>query len=967
MCVRNFERDWGSDLEDAGWTDIDGNPNGWPSSIRRRLELGRETGQYTTLTDFGAPSLAAFLQNEVVKANAATILTTTKHEECVDPGLSRKGTRGYQQKNQNSATSGITLAPDALLHLRGLKAQSNVSQASTPTEVQVSSSTAVSRIDNIAANSIKIPKGPRLPTRRTTKALTPQTGSPTGARSSDFAQYTQQVRHRARSLQSPLSSPSRAIQSVAGPHDRSSRPSSGVSTDSAVSDRHEVQDRHDGPEDTGVDPSSNDDEASGTSGYLDGLMATYGTDSEDSDSEEEDDDVYSHWPDLSHCPSSTSKSTTTHVSHAIPVNGTGVPAVVSEGFLKVSAAPVFGYSEIVPSQKPMNPSSGLVTFRPRNTQPARTAKGTFTRQRFNLVDTKNVKDRPWNARYPPTSGMAPPMCRPADPTAPPRNLTQSTGSVLPLRYDIWNCVAPYLSFVDVQNLRLTCKGFAHEIAPLMLRSVVTTFGKPMFGIEPSESGSKNAVLADSMLAKYGHEIHKFGISFEYDLRGLAYAGAKVTERRQQAWYGSYSWPVDSYPRFPVLQELEDLVDDNRPLLKDSLASLTEASELALSLDSGHGWLCGADISDLALFELRRKNGSKVFGESFQEDTWHSFGREELFKWGQENSINETMKYLSMSRDNATTRRNINDFRKMEVREYGSFIDEKSQHDFDPLSHTGGQAPTPAQQAQAHAHAHANAMNHLNPQQLLQHLQPQAGQQAVGPAFLPPIQVNGLTLHQAYHGLAAGQGAFTARMRDRIVRERTTRRMKTINIVPQWPLIFNGYNLAADVGGRMGWIQNKVAKPAEYPIKPGSLTEAQVQWLMETAWAQRAFLSAYTTAVIVNKASLTKVHTLTIAKISSGLLPSLTQAEFWASLTSLKRLKILVSPDWRNEHVPGDKFFANHMAVSPVAAASKFAEFLRTYVSQLENLSHLTIGYVGNGENATGLFCTEPASTSSAYY
>lgn len=172
--------------------------------------------------------------------------------------------------------------------------------------------------------------------------------------------------------------------------------------------------------------------------------------------------------------------------------------------------------------------------------------------------------------------------------------------------------------------------------------------------------------------------------------------------------------------------------------------------------------------------------------------------------------------------------------------------------------------------------------------------------------------------------------------------------------PQWPIIYNGHNLAAETGGHCTFVQNKLADPRTFPLQPGHLTEAQAQWLMETVWAQRAFLSAYTTAILTNKANFKQVHSLHIAKISSGLLPSLEQRELWQALPNLRTLKVLVSPDWRTEYMPGDQSFQNNMLISPVQASIKFADFLQRYVSRVEHLSTLTIGFVGGGEHATGL-------------
>ena len=134
-----------------------------------------------------------------------------------------------------------------------------------------------------------------------------------------------------------------------------------------------------------------------------------------------------------------------------------------------------------------------------------------------------------------------------------------------------------------------------------------------------------------------------------------------------------------------------------------------------------------------------------------------------------------------------------------------------------------------------------------------------------------------------------------------------------------------------------------------------LTEAQAQWLMETVWAQRAFLSAYTTAIITNKHNFTNIHTLRISKLSSGLLPSLEQKEFWKTLSGLKKLEIYLSPDWRQEHVTGDKAFAQNMIIPPAKAAERFTDFLRLYVTKLEGLYSLSVGFVGGGEHGVGLY------------
>ncbi|RMZ77154.1 hypothetical protein DV737_g4513, partial [Chaetothyriales sp. CBS 132003] len=489
-------------------------------------------------------------------------------------------------------------------------------------------------------------------------------------------------------------------------------------------------------------------------------------------------------------------------------------------------------------------------------------------------------------------------------------------------YDIWLSVSEYLSAVDLKRLRLVNHAIADQIAPLLVRSVVTKFGKRMFHLGDWD-GESAVPHSQSMLAKYGKYIQKFGVSFDYDLMGLAYPTPKVFSELIHAWFGDYEWPVATYPRFNRLQELEDLVDCNRPLLKEAFANLTGVSELALSLDSGHGWLEGADICDLALFEANRMNGSKVFGETFSEDVWDTYGRNEYFKWAQQNSVNATLQRMGPKTETWRIHQRIKELSRMLIREYDSFREQHSQYDFNPNSHTGGQA------GQAHAVQ-------------------RPGQN--------PMHNPGLPFTHFSNVLHATHAPVPPQHSDRQNSSSTSRYRRPPQSVPiplQWPLIFNCYNVAADIGGRE--LVAKSADPATFPLIPGHLTELQVQWLMETLWAQRAFLSSYTTAIITHKFAFRNVHTLTIAKISSGLLPSLAQHELWTSLTSLKRLKILVKPDWRDEHVYGDKFHALNMPIDPSLAAGRFTEFLRQNITDLENLSHLTIGYFGGGEHATGMF------------
>jgi hypothetical protein len=1040
MTGRRPERDWGVEYDSGDlFMSLSDVPDDslWDSNDGRvqnlRNVFSSKAQQKPAVTDFGPSSFSNFLHAEIDKANTAekpangkgkepvreynyvdsTVRTSQVQSTAFDHGhiLKSKFSTKVDESpcfKPSEITTKLTLAKDALLHLRGLKPQdkkpiANLQLSAPPSASAVSSHDATGKETSIPGRPRAAVKRARPATAPDRQPSQPNTRQVFGtARYHEFAQHTQAVRSRTRSQHGQQSGPtlglghdgsadsvnltlprlnlrrSRLAQlalSRLPPANESDGDGDSGSSTRPLSSSMLTQD---GQADTVAistfDVSDDEDAVDELGGELQ-YLATDDSDLDDFS------DAFEDAGEPGDVPNSNADdagletlfdSSPTFESYESGDRSDVFPTR-RVGFQK------FEYSHVVPRSKPkvcwdaLTGSCNFVKLLRKGVYcnhsvdarplPAILANGTM-QSRLSKSEKKSVKAgtrymiknnasvRTWIARPPASSIMAPPICHP-DPAAPPRNTRPGYEEApLPFTYDNWFSVVKYLSFIDIQNLRLTCKVFAKELVPHMLRSAVPEFGKSMFTphldlLNPpidEKTGQYKVPVAKSMFEKYGKEIHKFGIAFDVDLIGLAFARPKVTEKREQAWYGSYRWPVETYPRFTDLQELEDLLDDNRHLLTESFSHLVKASELALSLDSGHGWLNGPDISDLELFDLRRARGTKVFGETFQEDVWHTLGRSEFFKWGQENTINEILRVLLTKPLTSIVVRQIGELRSVKVREYDSFADEKSQHDYDCFSHTGGQSlQSLPQQPQAPGNPQLIAGTH---QFALTHTQNlQAAFQTLA-AIVPPAHMAQMSLSSNVRHDHRHLGNRKCRMN----------KCKCIREIPlQWPIIFNAYNLAADVGGRSPCIQNKVAGPARFPLIPGCLTEAQVQWLMETAWAQRAFLSAYTTAVITNSHNLSGVHTLTLAKLSSGLLPSLAQKEFWASLPGLKRLKILISPDWRNEHVPGDKFFASHMAISPVTAAMKFVDFLRQYVANQENLSRLTVGYIGGGEKATGMF------------
>ena len=137
-------------------------------------------------------------------------------------------------------------------------------------------------------------------------------------------------------------------------------------------------------------------------------------------------------------------------------------------------------------------------------------------------------------------------------------------------------------------------------------------------------------------------------------------------------------------------------------------------------------------------------------------------------------------------------------------------------------------------------------------------------------------------------------------------------------------------------------------------RSSDLSVPQQEWLLETEWAQRAFLSSFCMALADNSRTFQHVHSLNISKLSSRYLNALERDDFWKALPSLSTLTILVSPDWRNISKL-DTGLVEAPAIDPSKAVTQFHRLLQNHVAHVESVKKLKIGYVGGGEHQTGIF------------
>jgi hypothetical protein len=138
-----------------------------------------------------------------------------------------------------------------------------------------------------------------------------------------------------------------------------------------------------------------------------------------------------------------------------------------------------------------------------------------------------------------------------------------------------------------------------------------------------------------------------------------------------------------------------------------------------------------------------------------------------------------------------------------------------------------------------------------------------------------------------------------------------------------------------------------------PIVPATLTKAQKEWLLETEWAQRAFVSSYMLSIIDNRATFQPIHTLNISSLSDRYIPMLNRIDFWNALPNLKEVTLMVIPGWRTVE-KDEAGFVDTPRVEPTGEVDTFCELLQTQVASRSKIHRLTIGYTVGGEYAEGL-------------
>jgi len=138
------------------------------------------------------------------------------------------------------------------------------------------------------------------------------------------------------------------------------------------------------------------------------------------------------------------------------------------------------------------------------------------------------------------------------------------------------------------------------------------------------------------------------------------------------------------------------------------------------------------------------------------------------------------------------------------------------------------------------------------------------------------------------------------------------------------------------------------------VTPNDLKKGQKEWLLETEWAQRAFLESYTLAVTDNAHIFGNVTTLNIPKLSSGFLSMIYREPFWKALPSLESITLHISPDWRSV-AKDEAGYAETTLQDPSEAVDLFHDILKRRIALLPTVTRLNVGWTGGGEHGEGMF------------
>ncbi|KAL1999254.1 hypothetical protein VTN02DRAFT_4818 [Thermoascus thermophilus] len=494
--------------------------------------------------------------------------------------------------------------------------------------------------------------------------------------------------------------------------------------------------------------------------------------------------------------------------------------------------------------------------------------------------------------------------------------------------DLFLCISDFLSREDIGRMRLVNHEFSAKLASAMFRSVVVPFGPDMYSLSQevpvpgTESGDDSTSLPSGPFEKYGDLIRKVGISFEVDEVTLRNLPTKQKMETTTTSWGTYSWPKAEYQRYCQLQMIEDTAHEV-VRMKKAFGNLKNVTELGLTLNSGHGWLNGPDGSD---YPRHFDEKPMVFGKSHQvtdvrkEREWnrHFLRAQAKRLLAKESPSSLSPEDLEQKQDSF--------LKAGKIYPYDSF---RATDIYPPRFLKDGIIPPSPRLGDTRNMSRFALISLLASYKIF----PDDPGPATRLDYLSSMLDPG-----ADHARSCGKS-----------RQITFGAPKP-KYDPWYPLVYSGLNIAA--GHEWAEEFQAAVQLGDRKLRPKKLTRAQIEWLRETAWAQKSFLTTYAVSVLECSDALLNVHSLHLSCIPSGLLEDIVRPDIFSeALQKLSHLTLMVSPDWRETMTSADA----PLKLDPTQASEKFMQILDTIVSPVSRIKSLTIGFVGGGEHASGMF------------
>ncbi|KAI4942597.1 hypothetical protein J4E91_009991 [Alternaria rosae] len=463
-----------------------------------------------------------------------------------------------------------------------------------------------------------------------------------------------------------------------------------------------------------------------------------------------------------------------------------------------------------------------------------------------------------------------------------------------LPVELVEMIADHLNRDDIKSLRLVSREMNQTVSQVIFQTVVVPFNTEIYGMlaqehKPDFKGKKRARIEKpgylwknangdevynghglDVFRGFGTHIRKFGMSFEVNEESLSMPPVKSLTERKTSFWGNYDWPHEEYRRFDTVAGLENAADET-PRMKTAFSELPNVRELALSIDSGLGWLNGPDRSIRA--RVLHKS-SRVFGTAKAIPDRRAQAQQELW-----NHIEACHQDAGSDVRLATLYRMDGQLPLSELKETSNLADEQPQ------------------------------MPYLDPQLLYAATPYETGDVPVPSSFDDPYVLERFVSTPPPSGTG---------------------------------ILFSSSKMPSEGAHLVN------------PVIPANLTKAQKEWLLETEWAQRAFMSSYMLSVIDNPTTFENVYTLNISGLSDRYLPMLNRSDFWDALPKLHNVTIMVIPCWRTVQ-KDEAGFVDAPKISPTQSHGVLFDLLRDHVACRANIRHLKVGFVTGGEHAEGLY------------